>query len=94
MSAAAFAATRARAATDGDLLCAGQARTVVTCAAHFADAPALLTFALATLALAGLAWIVSFSTEQVGTRYGPAVTGGTDVKESATEWLPTNIGSA
>jgi Ca2+:H+ antiporter len=49
--------------------------TVATGVAHVADAPALLTFALATVALAGLAWIVSFSTEQVGTRYGPAVTG-------------------
>ena len=35
----------------------------------------VLAFALATLALAGAAWIVSFSTEQVGERYGPAVTG-------------------
>jgi Ca2+:H+ antiporter len=32
-------------------------------------------FVLAGLALAGDAWIVSFSTEQVGRRYGPAVTG-------------------
>jgi Ca2+:H+ antiporter len=32
-------------------------------------------FALATGALAGLAWIVSFSTEQVGQRFGPAITG-------------------
>jgi len=30
---------------------------------------------LATVALAGLAWIVSFATEQVGKRFGPAVTG-------------------
>ena len=51
------------------------ALTVATGVAHFADAPALLTFGLATVALAGLAWIVSFSTEQVGARYGPAVTG-------------------
>ena len=49
--------------------------TAATAVAHYADAPALLTFALATVALAGLAWIVSFSTEQVGQRYGPAVTG-------------------
>jgi Ca2+:H+ antiporter len=35
----------------------------------------VLAFALATLALAGLAWIVSFATEQVGERFGPAVTG-------------------
>ncbi|HEY2181437.1 MAG TPA: hypothetical protein VGH09_07190 [Solirubrobacteraceae bacterium] len=32
-------------------------------------------FALATAALAGLAWIVSFATEQLGNRAGPAVTG-------------------
>jgi Ca2+:H+ antiporter len=43
--------------------------------AHFAGAPSLLTFVVATLALAGLAWIVSFATEQVGERFGPAVTG-------------------
>jgi Ca2+:H+ antiporter len=30
---------------------------------------------VATAALAGLAWIVSFATEQVGERFGPAVTG-------------------
>jgi len=32
-------------------------------------------FALATLALAGLAWVVSFATEQLGERTGPGVTG-------------------
>jgi Ca2+:H+ antiporter len=32
-------------------------------------------FALATVALAGLAWLVSFATEQTGRRFGPAVTG-------------------
>ena len=32
-------------------------------------------FAIATLALAGLAWVMSFATEQLGERYGPAVTG-------------------
>jgi Ca2+:H+ antiporter len=32
-------------------------------------------FILAGLALAGLAWVVSFATEQVGGRFGPAVTG-------------------
>jgi Ca2+:H+ antiporter len=35
----------------------------------------VLAFALATVALAGLAWIVSFATEQVGLRFGPSVTG-------------------
>jgi Ca2+:H+ antiporter len=35
----------------------------------------VLAFVLATLSLAGLAWIVSFSTEDVGRRFGPGVTG-------------------
>jgi Ca2+:H+ antiporter len=37
--------------------------------------PAIPRFAVATVALAGLAWVVSFGTEQVGERFGPAVTG-------------------
>src|SRR6266511_2054455 len=51
---------------------------VVTAAAgvaHFSDAPSLLTFVVATAALAGLAWIVSFATEQVGERFVPEETG-------------------
>ncbi len=32
-------------------------------------------FILATLALAGMAWLVSFATEQTGRRFGPGVTG-------------------
>src|SRR5437773_8755146 len=44
-------------------------------AAHYGGAPSVPAFAVATLALAGLAWIVSFSTEQVGERLGPAATG-------------------
>jgi Ca2+:H+ antiporter len=32
-------------------------------------------FVLATLALAGLAWLVSFATEQLGRRFGAAITG-------------------
>src|SRR5438105_8703262 len=43
--------------------------------AHFVGAPSLMTFVIATLALAGLAWVVAFATEQVGERFGPAVTG-------------------
>jgi Ca2+:H+ antiporter len=43
--------------------------------ARYANAKPVVAFALATLALAGLAYIVSFATEQVGERYGPAVTG-------------------
>jgi Ca2+:H+ antiporter len=34
-----------------------------------------LAFALAAIALAGLAWIVSFATEQVGSRFGAPITG-------------------
>ena len=49
--------------------------TVAAGAAHYAKATDLITFGLSTVALAGLAWVVSFATEQVGERYGPAVTG-------------------
>jgi Ca2+:H+ antiporter len=44
-------------------------------ALHYLDGPDLLAFGFATLAMAGLAWVVSISTEQVGRRFGPAVTG-------------------
>jgi Ca2+:H+ antiporter len=57
------------------LMAAIGAVTIAAGAAHYAGAPALLTFAIATVALAGLAWIVSFATEQVGERFGPAITG-------------------
>jgi Ca2+:H+ antiporter len=49
--------------------------TAAAAAAHYAHAASLLTFVLSTIALAGLAWVVSFGTEQVGHRFGPAVTG-------------------
>ncbi len=49
--------------------------TVAAGVSHYAGASTALTFVLSTLALAGLAWLVSFSTEQVGERFGPAVTG-------------------
>ncbi len=42
---------------------------------HGLGAPSLVAFSVAALALAGLAWTVSFATEQVGERFGPAVTG-------------------
>ena len=42
---------------------------------RYAGAKPLLAFAAATVALAGLAYVVSFSTEQVGERFGPGVTG-------------------
>jgi Ca2+:H+ antiporter len=43
--------------------------------ARYANAPSVLAFVLAGVALAALASIVSFATEQVGARFGPAVTG-------------------
>ena len=43
--------------------------------ARYSNVNSLLAFGLATIALAGLAYVVSFSTEQVGERFGPAVTG-------------------
>jgi Ca2+:H+ antiporter len=42
---------------------------------RYTDAPAIPAFLVATAALAGMAWTVSFATEQVGARFGPAVTG-------------------
>jgi Ca2+:H+ antiporter len=43
---------------------------------RYVDAvPRVVAFVLAAIALAGAAWIVSFSTEQVGGRFGPRVTG-------------------
>jgi Ca2+:H+ antiporter len=44
-------------------------------AAYYGKAPSVLTFVVAGVALAALASIVSFATEQVGARFGPAVTG-------------------
>lgn len=49
--------------------------TAIAGGMHFADASPTATFIVAALALGGLAWVVSFATEQVGARFGPAVTG-------------------
>lgn len=49
--------------------------TVLAALAKYAGAAPLLAFAAATAALAGMAWVVSFATEQVGERFGPSVTG-------------------
>jgi Ca2+:H+ antiporter len=49
--------------------------TALAGAANYQAWPAIPRFALATLALAGLAWVVSFATEQLGERFGPGVTG-------------------
>ena len=43
--------------------------------ANYQTWAAVPRFALATVALAGLAWLVSFATEQLGERAGPGITG-------------------
>jgi Ca2+:H+ antiporter len=43
--------------------------------ANYQTWAAVPRFVIATLALAGLAWVVSFATEQLGERFGPAITG-------------------
>ena len=43
--------------------------------ARYGNAPSVLAFVVAAVSLAALASIVSFATEQVGERFGPAVTG-------------------
>ena len=57
------------------LLGATTALTVVAGIMHYADVAAVPTFAVAGVALAGIAWVVSFATEEVGDRFGPAATG-------------------
>ncbi len=49
--------------------------TALAGAANYGHWAAVPRFAVATLALAGLAWVVSFATEQLGERFGPAITG-------------------
>lgn len=49
--------------------------TLATGLLHFLEAEPVVTFAVAAVALAGLAWVISVSTEAVGERFGPAVTG-------------------
>jgi Ca2+:H+ antiporter len=42
---------------------------------RYASEPGVAPFAAAAAALAGLAWLVAFGTEQVGARFGPGITG-------------------
>jgi Ca2+:H+ antiporter len=52
------------------------AATAIAAILHFAsDEPGTAAFVAATVALCGVAWLVSFATEQVGESFGPAVTG-------------------
>jgi Ca2+:H+ antiporter len=57
------------------LLGAIAALTAAAGAMHYAGAPDVPSFVVAGAALAGIAWVVSFATEEVGERFGPAVTG-------------------
>jgi Ca2+:H+ antiporter len=49
--------------------------TIAAGVAHYAGAASVLAFILAGAGLAALASVVSFATEQVGARFGPAITG-------------------
>ena len=51
------------------------AATALAGVLRYAADPGVVPFVAAAAALAGLAWLVSFGTEQVGARFGPAVTG-------------------
>jgi Ca2+:H+ antiporter len=61
------------------------AMVAVAAIAHFAEATPVLTFALATLAIAVLARLVGSATEQLGSRVGPSAAG---VVQSALGNLP------
>jgi Ca2+:H+ antiporter len=49
--------------------------TAAAAVLRYATDPGVPSFAVAGVALAGLAWLVSFGTEELGAHYGPAVTG-------------------
>jgi Ca2+:H+ antiporter len=49
--------------------------TIATATLEYADAPDVAVFIVAAVGLAGLAWVVSFATEALGERFGPALTG-------------------
>ena len=49
--------------------------TALTGALVVLDAPDVSVFAVSAVALGGLAWVVSFTTESVGERFSPTVTG-------------------
>jgi Ca2+:H+ antiporter len=61
--------------TERLLLAAIALLTALAGIANFSAWPAVPRFLIATVALAGLAWMVSFATEQLGERFGPGVTG-------------------
>ena len=57
------------------LIAAVVVAAVLTAVLYLAGASDVAVFVLGAVALAGLAWIVSFATESIGERFGPATTG-------------------
>jgi Ca2+:H+ antiporter len=57
------------------LLAATAVITAVAGVLRYTDSSAVLAFAAATVALGALAWVVALASEQIGMRFGPAVTG-------------------
>lgn len=49
--------------------------TIIAGTIYYGAGASVTSFILAAIALAGLAWVVSFATEQLGERMGPAATG-------------------
>ena len=49
--------------------------TIATAALHYTGASDVVVFFMAGVALGGLAWVISFTTEAVGEHFGPAITG-------------------
>ncbi len=66
---------RALSAAERGALAAVALFTALAGLANYGGVAAVPRFALATVALAGLAWVVSFATEQLGESFGPGVTG-------------------
>jgi Ca2+:H+ antiporter len=62
-------------AREQGLLGAVAAGTIATATLEYAGAPDVAVFIVAAVGLAGLAWVVSFATEALGQRFGPALTG-------------------
>ena len=56
-------------------LAATAVATVAAGVTRYAMSAGVVPFVSAAVALAGLAWVVSFATEAVGSRFGPGVTG-------------------
>jgi len=57
------------------LLGAATAFSLASVICHFAAAPGIVNFVICAIALGTLAWLVGFSTEVIGTRFGPGATG-------------------